>query len=270
MRNKYERDANTYGEDLNDDAVQHLRDHSMDDAFVDPLLQRCGDVADRGIIECFEDESGGSPYDDHRFIRWLEQQAILKQTARERSTNACVAASFAVRMRRTIKLAHARASLPVAPLRAREAEVVGTIGEVARAAATVRCAPWLTNMAVAAGIGREMWDEPCEHWVELPRGVPRSGHVALNVAGDSMTPVLVAGDVLLVNVGTPPKEGSIIVARHPDDGYVVKYVGRVSANEIELESFNPAYAPFRIANDRSLVVGTVSYVLRQGLESSKR
>ena len=202
------------------------------------------------------------PYDDARFVRWLEQQATLQQTSQERSANACVAASFAVRMQRKIRIAQAQASMVVGALHTRRADVTGTIGEVVRVASAARCAPGVDNMAVAAGVGLEMWDEPCERWVELPKGVAKGGYVAVNVAGDSMTPVLFAGDVLLVKIGAPPKPGAIVVARHSDDGYVVKSVGAMNQAEIELESFNSNYAPFRIVNDRSLVVGTVSHVLR--------
>jgi phage repressor protein C with HTH and peptisase S24 domain len=93
--------------------------------------------------------------------------------------------------------------------------------------------------------------------------VARAEYVALNVIGDSMLPVLVPGDVLLVRTGKPAKVGALVVALHPDHGYVVKHVARVELTEIELVSFNPEYAPLRIANDPTLIFGTVSRVLRR-------
>jgi hypothetical protein len=58
------------------------------------------------------------------------------------------------------------------------------------------------SLAVAAGTGREIWDEPCEQWVELPDGTGTGAHLALTVAGNSMTPCPHSGDVILVNKRT--------------------------------------------------------------------
>src|SRR6476469_8115771 len=71
--------------------------------------------------------------------------------------------------------------------------------------------------------------------IELPRAVA-TGHkyVALTVSGSSMEPALHAGDVVLVSVGTSVRHDSIVVARRPEEGYVVKAVGRLSRRAIEL------------------------------------
>jgi SOS-response transcriptional repressor LexA len=119
-----------------------------------------------------------------------------------------------------------------------------------------RSAPWIA-FAAAAGVGREIWDEPCERWIELPDPVPRGAYVALSVSGDSMTPLFHPGDVILVRLGAAVERRSVVVARHPDDGYVLKEVGRVGRREIELRSLNPAYPPVRIPRAAELVVGTV-------------
>src|SRR3569623_5053 len=88
--------------------------------------------------------------------------------------------------------------------------------------------PW-PELGVAAGGGRELWDEPGERWSELPRALA-TGHqyVALTVSGSSMEPALHAGDVVLVSVGATVRRDSIVVARRPEEGYVVKAVGRLS------------------------------------------
>lgn len=119
-----------------------------------------------------------------------------------------------------------------------------------------RPAPWL-DLAVAAGVGREIWDEPCERWVEVPDVVPRGEYLALSVSGDSMLPLFHQGDVVLVRRGAEVARGSVIVARHPDDGYVIKEVARVGRREIELRSLNPVYGPVTIPRAAALVVGTV-------------
>ncbi|HLV26454.1 MAG TPA: S24 family peptidase [Gemmatimonadales bacterium] len=134
--------------------------------------------------------------------------------------------------------------------------VVALPREALQAAASEGCAPWL-DLGVAAGVGRELWDEPCEQWVRLPDDLPRGRFVALTVAGDSMEPLLHQGDVVLTEIGAPIRRDAIVVARRVDDGYVVKRVGEVAEREVELLSLNPEYPPMRIPREAGSVVGTV-------------
>lgn len=115
----------------------------------------------------------------------------------------------------------------------------------------------LIDMAAAAGPGRELWDEPVDDWLVLPAGVPRMRALALRISGESMVPLLHHGDTVLVELGTPVTKGRVLVARHPDDGYVCKRVHRVGRREVELASLNPAYGAVTIPRDERLVVGTV-------------
>jgi hypothetical protein len=110
----------------------------------------------------------------------------------------------------------------------------GTLAEVVASAARVRHAP-LLELSVAAGVGRELWEEPCDRWV----------------------PLLHDGDTILVKLGDELVPDSVVVARVPDGGYVVKRVGGIAGSRVELESFNPEYPPIVIPRDRSLVLGTV-------------
>lgn len=128
--------------------------------------------------------------------------------------------------------------------------------EALQAAAAEGCAPWL-DLGVAAGVGRELWDEPCEQWIVLPDNLPRGRFVALTVAGDSMEPLMHAGDVVLTEVGAPIRRDAIVVARRGDDGYVVKRVGNLAEREVELLSLNPEYPPMRVPREAGSVVGTV-------------
>jgi len=122
----------------------------------------------------------------------------------------------------------------------------------------------LVEIGVAAGVGRALWDEVAELWVDLPEGVPPGRYVALRVTGDSMQPLLMPGDVVLVELGTPPTSGSVIVARDADDGYMVKRVGPARAGSLELQSINPAYDPIRIVAGPGTVLGRV--ILRWHVE----
>jgi phage repressor protein C with HTH and peptisase S24 domain len=170
-----------------------------------------------------------------------------------------LARSFASRLLR--RLAESDAALaPVALLQHRQRErapdVRGRVAEVLDAAARQGAAPRM-DLRVAAGVGRELWDEECESWVELPEGTPGGRYLALAVAGESMTPLLHPGDVVLVRVGPELVRDSVIIARHPENGYVVKRVGRVAGEQVELLSLNADFAPMHIPRDERLVLGTV-------------
>jgi phage repressor protein C with HTH and peptisase S24 domain len=93
--------------------------------------------------------------------------------------------------------------------------------------------------------------------VELPEVAKGREHIALNVAGDSMMPWLRPGDVILVNTQGRVARDSLVVARHGEHGYVVKHVTRCGRAELELSSFNRAYAPFVIERSPGSVIGVV-------------
>ena len=122
-----------------------------------------------------------------------------------------------------------------------------------------RCVP-VVELGIAAGIGRELWDEPAEAWVEVPNDVPSGDYVALRIVGDSMAPLMHTGDTVLVRRGGDVKRDTVIVARHPDDGYVCKRVSRVRRTSIELASLAPDRPAIAIPRDARLVVGTVMLV----------
>jgi hypothetical protein len=130
-----------------------------------------------------------------------------------------------------------------------------------------RCAP-RSDLAIAAGVGRELWDEPCDSVVPLPEGVPDGRYLALRVSGESMTPLIHSGDVVLVKLGPDVKRDTLIVARGPDDGYVVKQVGELTRRRIELRSFNSEYASAVIPREPARVLGTV--ILRWCDHDSRR
>lgn len=136
------------------------------------------------------------------------------------------------------------------------APAVGVLAHVVEAAAANRCAP-LLDLAAAAGTGRELWDAACESWIELPEAVPRGRYVALRVSGESMAPLMHSGDVVLVRLGAVLASDTVVVARRPGEGYVVKRVGRIGRTMVELLSLNPEFPPIRIPRRDRLIVGTV-------------
>ena len=123
-------------------------------------------------------------------------------------------------------------------------------------AARARRAPqW--DLSVAAGVGRELWDEPCEGLIPLPAELPSARYVALRVSGDSMTPLVHAGDLLLVKIGREIARDTVIVIQTPDEGYVVKQVGTLTRRRVELRSLNEGYNPIEVPREPARVLGTV-------------
>ena len=193
-------------------------------------------------------------YTDSRFIEWIQRE--LRRRERRRSPGGEVRiAGMAERIRENVLAMRSAVERPDGAAVRRAPEVSATLSAAIGAAATVRCAP-VTDLAAAAGSGREIWDERCESWVDLPPEVPDGEYLALKVEGDSMLPLLHPRDLLLVKRGSELARDAIVVAR-TDDGYVVKRVARVSGGWVELVSLNAAYAPLRIRRDPRAILGRV-------------
>lgn len=113
------------------------------------------------------------------------------------------------------------------------------------------------ELAIAAGAGHELWDIECTTTVDVPPELPRGPYLALGVVGDSMEPLLHSGDTVLVRVDEKAEPGTVVVARDPDHGYVVKEVVRLTAHGIDLRSLNPAFPSLRVPHRAGAVLGTV-------------
>jgi SOS-response transcriptional repressor LexA len=72
-----------------------------------------------------------------------------------------------------------------------------------------------------------------------------------------MDPLLHTGDSVLVQIGPAVARDTVVLARVPDAGYVVKRVAKVSRAELELQSLNAAFPPIVVPRDDRTVVGTV-------------
>ena len=240
----------THRSDDRRDAAARVNDAKDDDALQleyerDRVISLLGARAVAGI----EPERG----EDARFLDWWAREL------RERTPESELAASadaFERRMRAVIAGRECHVELVDAPVPRRPPRVEGTVAGIIGEATTRRCAPSL-DLGVAAGVGRDLWDEPCTSWVELPEHVQDGQHVALTVTGESMEPLLHAGDTILVKLGVALRRGAIVVARRPDDGYVVKRVARIGPRVVELASLHPGYGAIRIPRRDDLILGTV-------------
>jgi hypothetical protein len=206
------------------------------------------------------DEAEAPPRAHASFLDWLARELRARQDPAERWSPERLAglaveaqARLAARRVQVRRIDHAP--------RTRPAAVTGSIARVLVRAAAECCAPRL-DLSIAAGAGRDLWDEPCEQWLELPpdldvEGQGARGFVALTVSGESMLPLLHPGDVVLVRLGPELVRDAVVVARRPDEGYVVKRVDDVGAGLVRLASLNPAFPPVTIPHDERLIVGTV-------------
>src|SRR6478672_11998145 len=128
---------------------------------------------------------------NREFHEWLARDARAGQRSGERRASEARAERFARRMQALVLATR------LGVIAAREEPVVH--GTRASDVVRERLVPW-PELGVAAGVGRELWDEPCERWIELPQTLATGQkYVALTVSGSSMEPALHAGDVVLVS-----------------------------------------------------------------------
>jgi phage repressor protein C with HTH and peptisase S24 domain len=194
-------------------------------------------------------------YGNADVVAWLDNEASASEGVSERWTadhiKATAARIHAAVWARRCKVRQEAGAAPLRP-----AAAVGTIPQVLEDAVEMRAAPKL-DLSAAAGIGRDLWDEPCEWWVELPDYVPRGRYLAVRVQGESMIPLFHTGDVLLVSLDAPIERDRIVLAHMTDGGYAAKKVGRFTRTRLELISLNPDFAPVVVPRDVRTVIGTV-------------
>jgi hypothetical protein len=197
-----------------------------------------------------------SPYYAYeRVVGWLARET----SSSHRSSDGWSAARIrtaATRLRARAEAARLKVRLVAGPPPVERAGAPGMIADVLDVARTVRAAPRL-DLGAAAGVGRALWDEPCEQWVKVPDDAPAGSYVSLRVVGESMDPLLHTGDSVLVQVGSAVARDTVVLARVPDAGYVVKKVGKVTRAQLELQSLNEAFPPIVVPRDDRTIVGTV-------------
>ena len=227
------------------------RDDSRPD--IEPMdsdaMRAFGDLAGDAVLR----DPDGAAWRDERFVAWFFADARERDRASRRmSADEVLARGVAMLERIQAKqLGVRRCGMP-------EHDVADPASGRGRRS-DARVAPDVT-LGVAAGVGRELWDEPAESWVVVPDDLPDGDYLSLRVAGTSMTPLLHDGDTVLVRRGADVRLDSVIVARHPDDGYVCKRVAGLRRSRIELASLEAGRPAIVIPRDPSLVLGTVLLV----------
>lgn len=183
---------------------------------------------------------------DERFVEWLarEVRARVNDSSSDAEASMRGAAALARAQARQLRVGRVES-----PPELHDGDV-----QMAR-----RLAP-VVSLGVAAGDGRELWDEPPQRWIALPDLVPAGDYLAFRIVGESMAPLMHTDDTVLVQRGARLERDTVIVARHPDDGYVCKRVHRVRRATIELASLAPGRPMITIPRDSRLVLGTVLMV----------
>ena len=197
-------------------------------------------------------------YADADIMRWLDEEAMASPPS-DTPWSAEQVRSTAARIQAAVCARHARLRQRAGAPPLRPATFPGTIPQVVDDAVTERAAPQL-DLSAAAGVGRELWDEPCDTWVELPDDVPTGRYLAVRIKGESMVPLFHTGDTILVHVDAPIERGRIILVQMPDGGYAAKKVGRLTRTRIELLSLNPDFGPVVIPREKRRVIGAVVLV----------
>ena len=81
-----------------------------------------------------------------------------------------------------------------------------------------------------------------EGWEEVAfPGMAEAGCYALEISGDSMTPVYRDGDRIVVTPVSEPRRGDRVVVKTVDGEVLAKEVARITARTLELASLNPEY-----------------------------
>lgn len=217
------------------------------EARTDPLID---------LVGYWERYRAQSPaYEDARFLAHLARERREMDDPLDRLS----ASSIATLRNRIVESWHAQrlgVRLSAEPLRHEVLSYGGPVSTMLEELEHHHLAADL-DLSIAAGEGRELWDVEVESCVPVPAGFPRGKYVVLRIAGDSMTPLLHAGDAVLVKLGTVPVENTVVVARAKDGGFVAKKVSRVNDDSMELQSLNPSYAPLHLSRRPGDVLGTV-------------
>jgi repressor LexA len=111
---------------------------------------------------------------------------------------------------------------------------------------------------VSAGIPLEAIAE-VEDYLAVDEAIAKRANFVLRVKGDSMSPELAEGDMVLVQNTTVAEDRAIVVAAVDDGEATVKRLRRVG-REIFLEPINPAYPLIR--GRHIAVIGKVTSLIR--------
>lgn len=96
---------------------------------------------------------------------------------------------------------------------------------------------------VVAGIPSEAIEDIID-WEEIPLRLSKTGKFfGLQIKGDSMSPRMIQGDVVIVRQQSDAESGDIVIAKVNGDDACCKKLIKHEDGGITLQSFNPTYEP---------------------------
>lgn len=98
------------------------------------------------------------------------------------------------------------------------------------------------------------WDE-----VRVP-GVRDSGAYCLQIAGESMAPVMRPGDRVVVSPNEPVRRGDRVVLKTSEGEVMAKELHKISETQIELISLNPEYDDRIIPRDKVAWIARIVWI----------
>lgn len=151
----------------------------------------------------------------------------------------------------------------------RKSEASKIAATIAPAASAVKLTRVPLLSCVQAGLPTDHGDLCHDEFVEIPGTLP-NGCYALKVAGDSMSPLIDEGDVVIVDPNRWPKPGDCIVARSElenlSEATIKRYypVGfdETGREVFEARPFNTEYATMHSAHQKLEVIGTVCKLIK--------
>jgi len=112
---------------------------------------------------------------------------------------------------------------------------------------------------VPAGVPLEAITD-VEDYLSVDEAIAKQANFALRVKGDSMTPDICEGDLVLVKHTPQAHNGDVVIALMDDDGEATVKTFRRAGEELFLEAANPKYRPIKGRPFR--VVGKVTSLIR--------
>ena len=113
-----------------------------------------------------------------------------------------------------------------------------------------------------------MAQENWEGMIEVDKDIIKDGsdYFALKIKGDSMSPVLIEDDIVIIKKQEDFENGDLVVAIINGDEATIKK-GRKNDTSIVLQPFNPNYEPLIFTNDEMktipvTIVGIVKQLKR--------
>ena len=102
-------------------------------------------------------------------------------------------------------------------------------------------------------------EEHVEDWISLPAAAAKGADFALRATGDSMTPTISDGDLVLVHQQPAAELGQIVVVCHENEAVIKRLAG--TNGVLELRSDNTAYPPLRLPGGS--IMGRVIRVIKE-------